>query len=167
MGSVELIYLSSTNLASVELVGPYCDTVPRAWGQLFDWLTRSQNHEKPGRGYGLAFDDPRAVPAAACRYMAGVVIPAGWKACDKNIVNQYRFSGGAYAWRQHRGDYGHMGGVVSSVREDWLPANGLMLDAARPVVTIYYDDPRLVPGEHQFADICVPVQQDRRIKPRT
>jgi DNA gyrase inhibitor GyrI len=89
--------------------------------------------------------------------MAGVAVPDGWHTSDRNLVSLFSFRGGAYAWRQHRGAYGSMGATVSRVRSEWMPANGLEIDAERPVVTIYYDDPRVVPRESQIADICVPV----------
>ena len=44
------------------------------------------------------------------------------------------------------------------MRDTWLPEHGLSLDAGRPLITIFYDDPMVVPSGQRKYDICLPIR---------
>jgi len=166
MNQARVIYLKPSELAAVTLRGAYKDTVAHAWDQLFSWLEHGAHHEKPGRGYGLAYDDPRQVPADVCRYSAGVHVPKNWQMGDFAFVSRQTFAGGAYLFYRNRGYYSEMGSIISALRDFWVPKNGLCFDPSRPVATFYHDDPRFTRPEERVADLCIPVLGERRAKPR-
>ena len=41
-----------------------------------------------------------------------------------------------------------------------IEASGLHVDPRRPLIEIYFDNPRVVPAEKQRIDICMPVAVD-------
>ena len=166
MPKTRVIFIKPIALAAVHIVGPYKDTVPKAWKKIFDWLDTSQNHAHPEQGYGMTLDDPRAVPADQLRYVASVPVPARWKEQDSEVVSRLNFDGGTFARITNHGPYDQIGQVISRFRDEWVPSNGLVFDRTQPLLTVYKSDTRKVAPADQVADICLPVFADRRSKPR-
>lgn len=167
MKQARVIYLEPTELAAVTACGAYQHTVADAWNQLFTWLAHGGHHEKPGRGYGLAYDDPRRVAAEQCRYCAGVRVPRSWQRGDSAFVTRQRFAGGPYLFYRNRGYYSEMGSIISVLRDFWVPKSGLCFDPSRPIATFYHDDPHSTRPEERVADLCIPVLGERRATQRT
>ncbi len=145
-------------------MGPYVETVPRAWEIVFKWLDQRSHHQKMGTGYGLAHDDPHQVHDDECRYFAGVPVPAEWEDDDEKFVQRIPFSGGAFVVREFGGVYPEMGQIIRDMYGLWVPERGITKDAGRPIVTLYYDDPRNKPAKDLVADVCVPVHFESNIK---
>lgn len=166
MSKAQVIFLKPAILAAVKLVGPYQTTVPKAWSTIFDWMDLTKPDPKPDHGYGLTFDDPRKVSEPDLRYVAGVVVPSHWESCPTNKVAGQRFDGGTFLRTRIVGPYTNVGRMISSLRDQWIPKNGLVFDQKQPVLTIYRSDTRYVAPEDHVADVCLPVFADRRSEPR-
>jgi len=166
MSKAQVIFLKPANLAVVQLFGPYSETAQQAWTKIFAWLDHTKPEPKPDHGYGLSFGDPRKVANEKLRYIAGVVVPSNWVACDSNMVSSLRFDGGTFLRTRVIGPYTKIGLSISDLRDKWIPKNGLVLDQNQPVLTIYRSDTRLVAPEDCVADVCLPVFADRRSEPR-
>ena len=166
MSRAQVIFLKPAVLAAATLTGPYKETVPKAWNIIFNLMDQGKIDPLPDHGYGLTFDDPRKVAQSDLRYAAGVVVPANWNSCDTNTVTPLPFVGGTFLRTRVTGPYSNTGQVISKIRDQWIPKNGLVFDRAQPVLTIYRSDVRHVAPEEQIADVCLPVFADRRRKPR-
>lgn len=166
MSKAQVIFLKPAILAAVQHIGPYHDTVPKAWAEIFDWIDHTKPNPAPDHGYGLTYDDPRKVPESELRYVAGVVVPPNWEACPSNKVTGLRFDGGTFLRNRIKGPYTNVGQMISSLRDQWIPKNGLVFDQKKPVLTIYRSDTRQVAPDDCVADVCLPVFADRRNKPR-
>ncbi|MBU1212718.1 MAG: GyrI-like domain-containing protein [Alphaproteobacteria bacterium] len=153
----KVVYLKPTWLAGVHGYGPYDETVPVAWRKIFDWLDSGMHFEMPEQGFGLTYDDPRAVATDRLRYVAGVEVPSSWRPPEGCPVSRVPFQGGSYAVVPHHGPYTAVGEVISNYRNEWVPRLGLCLDATRPLLTIYRSDSRVAKPEDQVADICLPI----------
>lgn len=159
-------FLPPVKLAFVSVRGPYSRSVGEAWSHMFDWLEKRGHMESPGTGYGLAHDDPQTTLSSKIRYDAGVPIPATWRDGDEEFAHLRTFKGGSYTVQRYVGPYTNIGGMVSATRRELLPRTGLVLDKSRPLLCIYYSDPRLIGPAEQQTDVCLPVMTERRAKPR-
>jgi DNA gyrase inhibitor GyrI len=159
-------FIPPVKLAYLRVCGPYAQSSTAAWHAMIAWLEERKHQLRPVRGYGLAHDDPRNVPTGELRYDAAVRLPATWAAVDELTMRVCTFDGGSYAVRRYRGSYEDVGAAVSDAREKWLPNEGLFIDPARPVLSIFHDDPRTTPQHAQRTDICMPVSPERRLAPR-
>lgn len=153
-----VLYIPSTPIAFVREVGPYGRSSSRAWKRMLAWLDERGHIETAGRGYGLAHDNPHVTDESRLRYDAGVPLPATWHESDSAYVSRGTLPGGIYAVRTLRGDYANASTIISEVRDIWMPKSGLVIDPGRPVLAVYFDDPRSTPSESQSAQICLPVQ---------
>lgn len=166
MAKTQVIFLKPANLAAVQVIGPYGETAPKAWANIFKWLDYSKPDPKPDHGYGLTFGDPRKVADKELRYIAGVVAPSNWVSCESNLVSGWRFDGGTFLRTRVVGPYSDIGKVISGLRDKWIPKNGLVLNRKQPILTIYRSDTRTVEPAECVADVCLPVFADRRNEPR-
>lgn len=162
----QVIFLKPAIFAAVQATGPYSETVAKSWGKIFDWLDDTKPDPMPDRGFGLTFDDPRTVAASDLRYAAGVTMPSNWSAPETGDIGPLKFGGGSFLRTRVVGPYTNTGKVISALRDQWIPKNGLVLDRCQPVLTIYLSDTRYVDPDDQVADVCLPVFADRRSKPR-
>ena len=64
--------------------------------------------------------------------------------------------GGAYARRRHSGS-DLLRSTIASLRDDWVPSQGLHVDPRRPFIEIYCDNPIVVAAEARKIDVCIPV----------
>lgn len=159
-------FIPPVKLAFMSVRGPYSRSVGEAWTQMFDWLDKRGHMKSPGIGYGLAHDDPQTTLSSKIRYDAGVPIPTTWTEDDGTFAQIRTFRGGSYTVQRYVGAYEAIGKMISQIRREVLPRSGLVLDKTRPLLCIYYSDPRhFGPGE-QETDVCLPVITDRRAKPR-
>lgn len=152
------VYLRPLNVTFIRVQGPYATAAAEAWERVFHWLDKSGTRRAAGCGYGLMLDDPRTTPAGKCRYDACIEMLDDYHDIISRDFGFRRLPGGAYARRRHVGPAnGGITGVVSSLREEWAPQNGLLIDTKRPVIEIYLDDPAKIAAEKRRVDICLPV----------
>lgn len=155
-----LLYLRPIRLVHVRETGRYCDTIPKAWTQLFQWLDANGLKASLGRGYGLAHDNPAFAGGQNCRYDACVEIRSNVEDKAFRDLSVRTLPGGAYACRRLSGSYDLMRAAVQNVHSEFVPLPGLCFDKSRPVVSIYVDNPNYFVAGDLRADICVPVIAD-------
>lgn len=154
---LNFVYLRPSQLVGFRKVGPYQETAPQAWKQMFDWLDRNNLRGHVQRGFGMAFDDPRVTAADKCRYMACIDMPEALPASAWDDMMPQNLPGGAYARHRHVGDHGNISGVIRTIREEWSNRTGVVLAKGRPLVEIYLDDPKFCDPEKLRTDLCIPV----------
>lgn len=151
------VYLRPLNVAAVRAKGPYAQSAAKAWGEMFDWLKHSGLIRQIGTGYGLLLDDPRAVAPANCRYEACVELVEEARRGLPESFSVRRLPGGAYARQRHTGGIVGLSHTISTMRNEWVPGQGVVIDSRRPVIEIYLDNPDVVAIEKQRIDVCMPV----------
>lgn len=151
------VYLRPLQVAFVRAQGPYATASQEAWGKVLNWLDDTGLRGKVGVGWGLLLDHPKVVPPEKCRYDACIEIPEGYEDRVTAVFNFRRLPGGAFARQRHVGSIAGLPPVIASLRDDWAPRHGVMLDAKRPVIEIYLDDPKFVVEEKRRVDVCLPV----------
>jgi len=154
--SAGYVYLRPLQLVAVRAQGPYLPSSRKAWSQILEWREKTNLQKKIRRGFGLMLDDPRTVPQEECRYDACVELTPEIEDLVPEQFVRTRLPGGAFAQRQHLGIVG-LGDAISSLRDGWVPSQGLMVDPRRPFVEIHLDDPTVVPLDQHRIHICVPV----------
>lgn len=159
-------FIPPVRLAFMSVRGPYAKSVGEAWQQMFHWLDERGHMRSPGLGYGLAHDDPQTTLSSKIRYDAGVPVPETFREGDEAFVHVRTFRGGSYTSQRYVGPYDTVGKMISVTRRDVLPRSGLVLDRSRPILCIYYSDPRVVGPEAHETDVCLPVMAERRASPR-
>lgn len=152
-----LVYVRPVEVVFVRARGAYADAVNRAWGRMFSWMDANGLGAEVDIGYGLAHDNPRTMPPELCRYDACIPVP---DTVPREVLMQLqhmKLPSGVYARDLLLRSYDRMGTVLASIRDEWVPRHGLSVDARRPVVTIYRNNPRYCPPEMLKADICLPI----------
>lgn len=162
----KVIFLKPCKLAVVSAVGPYRISERDAWQELFEWLDSGNHHEPNGLGFGLSYDMSVGQSDNICKYIAGVRVPKTWKESDCENMRLHAFAGGPYLMRTNVATYQQMAGVLSEIEEQWTPKSGVYFDQTRPVVSLYRHDPRTTPFAQQQADVCLPLEIERRMMPR-
>src|SRR5205814_8357681 len=94
--SLRIKELPLYRVAYMRYVGPYgAQGIPELWQRLEKW-TRAHRLDMPERiTLGVAYDNPNAVAPDRCRYYAGTVVPADFRA-DRQ-VDVAEGGGGPYA----------------------------------------------------------------------
>lgn len=129
-----------------------------AWDEMLNWLSESGLIETTSLGYGLLHDDPRQVEAEDCRYDACVEVPVEHFNAAPEYFSMRHLPGGAYSRRRHKGAPNDLGSAIVEMRDSWLSQHDLALDRSRPIITIFCDNPLIVPESQQKIDICAPVK---------
>jgi len=158
-GSVRtgLVYLRPVRVAFARVRGPYAASAPEAWAKIFDWLDARNGRREVTRGFGLAHDDPRIVAKENLRYDACVEMPPDLELQACRTFGVQMLPGGAYARQRYVGPHSGIRQEFHDMRTNWAPARGLALDARRPFIEIYLDDPTRCPPEKLRTDLCIPV----------
>jgi AraC family transcriptional regulator len=155
--STQFVYLRPIHVVAVRARGPYASSAKAAWQQMFTWLSEAGFSGQSSTGYGLLLDDPRKVTAEKRRYEACIELIEDARSLVPESFFIRRLPGGAYARHRHVGGVAGLPSAISSIRDDWVPGEGIVMDSRRPVIEIYLDDPERVPAERQRIDLCVPV----------
>ena len=151
-----IVYLRPVNVIAACARGPYATSVAKAWDLMSDWLRASGARDDVTLRYGLLLDDPRVTAPSECRYEACIPLPSMHGPLPPNFSVK-RLPYGAYARAHHVGGKIGIARTISTLRADWTPQHGLILDSFRPVIEIYLDNPFNGPGEPQRIDVCLPV----------
>ena len=157
MASIGMVYLRPVQVVYFRVTGPYATSSEKAWGEMFGWLDRHGLRQQTGRGYGLQRDNPRQVGHDACRYDACVEVPDSIDVSTLESVLMQKLPGGAYARQRHVGSYDEVRHVIVGLRDHWMSSNNLVVDARRPLVTIYLSNPDITDKLQLKADVCLPV----------
>lgn len=158
--NTNLVYLRPLRVAYVRSVGPYAQSSHEAWDRLFAWLSDNGLHAVPGCGYGLLLDNHLLTNPAECRYDACVEISSMPESRAEGSLQTRKLPGGAYIRDRHVGSYELMREKTLAVRNGWSHESNLVLDARRPLVQIFLDDPRRGNIAELRSDVCVPVIAD-------
>ncbi len=157
MARTGLVYLRPISVIFFRAEGPYRTSSAEAWSNMLRWLDSHGLRARTPRGYGLSRDNPRIVPAEKCRYDACIELPTDIDVSRLGHFEIQKLPGGAYARQRHVGCYSNIRTELSEMRDRWAPQQGLALDARRPLVTIFLNDPKHTPEEQLKADVCLPV----------
>lgn len=153
----KLIYLPATRLAFTTGRGSYADAALMAWARLGDWIGASRRDTDDVRCIGFANgltpqDDGREV-----LYYAGVVLhdQLTWKLEPEIGVQQLQ--GGTYESFHIAGSHSNARLLFQNTYRDWLPREGLLPDANRPVLELYREPGPAVAAADGGVDFCIPV----------
>lgn len=151
------VYLRPSQLVGFRVVGPYQESAREAWAKMFGWLDQNGLRGTVKRGYGMAFDDPRHVPAERCRYQACIDLIDEMPLSAWTEMMPQSLPGGAYVRHRHFGSHDTISNVIRDMRETWCGNHGVVLARNRPLVEIYLDDPKFCSTEKLRTDLCLPV----------
>jgi DNA gyrase inhibitor GyrI len=152
------VYLRPVPVMFVRTTGPYGKSADQAWDQMLNWLTENGLRDSTKNGYGLMHDDPRTVPVEQCRYDACAEVPSEMFNAAPDHFSMCYLPGGAFSRKRHKGMQKDLGPAIVEMRDSWLPQHDLALDSNRPMITIFYDDPLIVPDGKRRIDICAPIK---------
>jgi len=106
-------------------------------------------------GYGVCLDDPKITLASECRYDAAVEVRT--EIALPGESQTMTIPGGRYAVTSFRGTVEQIGDAWDAMLRDWMPRNGMQLDA-RPVFEYYPAGASVDPRTGLFScDITIPV----------
>ncbi|MCB1519524.1 MAG: GyrI-like domain-containing protein [Hyphomicrobiaceae bacterium] len=151
------VYLRPTQLIYFRCHGNYAEASAKAWRMMFTWMEKQRLRGVVDRGYGLAHDDPRVVPAAKCRYDACIEMTSAIRPAALDGLGHQRLPSGAYARKRHVGSHDGLADALRHMRSTWSSRHGLEVSPTRPVVELYLDDPMYVRPERLRTDICLPI----------
>jgi AraC family transcriptional regulator len=151
------VYLRPLRVIYVRSVGAYPTSSSQSWERMLAWLDEAGLRRTLVCGYGLARDDPHLVAPDKCRYDACIEMPVMLPVPLPTDFGVQRLPGGAYKRQRHVGSYRTIREALYRVRGELPLSDGLAVDAQRPLVAIYLDDPMECPEERLRADLCVPV----------
>src|SRR5262245_38745811 len=141
----------------VRAMGPYGSAAREAWGRMNAWLDSRRARQLAKQGLGYFRDNPRLVEAELLRYDACVPMMFGLDADPAAVVHRQTLPGGAYAVHTHTGAYAEAGELFSRLHSDVIPKRGLTVDASRPFLAVYLNDPAVTREMHRRTELCVPV----------
>lgn len=151
------VYLRPQRLIYVRAVGAYETAVPEAWEQLLGWVDKNGFSSLVESWYGLARD-----PAGAeCRYDACVPVDPMFEDRALRELGMTSLPNGAYVRQKFRGKYADLVGTFSGFYSSFPASGDATLDVRRPMVSIYFKDPRTAGDGDLRAEICVPVSAER------
>ncbi len=152
--SVEVVSLSPFRLLAVRNVGDYAE-LNTVYARLFDLVLASVPPEDLLGIYGVPYDDPRHVPAEACRCDCALAIPDDAAAAVGDLM-EMTLGGGSYVRARHLGDYD---AIHPTIDLAYAGAIGLhdCAFADGPLFIHYLDDPEEVAEADLRSDIYLPV----------
>lgn len=151
------LYLRPTELIAFRACGPYGTAAPDAWERMFRWMGQYGLRGVVNRGYGMAHDDPRVVPAENCRYDACIEVQRHLPPGATDQLVRTTLPGGPYARYRFTGPHTELGNVARRLRDEWTGRHGLGIANDRPMVEVYLDDPATCEPRRLRTDICMPV----------
>lgn len=151
------VYFRPVQIGYVRAFGAYNVAVPEAWRQLDAWFKAREFDISRVTRYGLAYDDPQIVETEKLRYDACVEVPPHLFGEAGEELRLGKLPAGAFARKRYVGPSDGIGAAISSLREQWNKASDVVLDARRPLLTVYLNNSRVLQSDDLKADLCVPV----------
>ncbi|MCB9833400.1 MAG: GyrI-like domain-containing protein [Planctomycetes bacterium] len=152
----EITTRAETRVAYVRHVGPYQDCKP-AFEQLCAWAGPRGLFGPATRIMGMAWDDPREVPAEKLRFDACMTVAESVEASEGVEVRTE--PAGLYAKTVHLGPYEKLAATYESLMTDFIPAHDVAMDCERPSIEVYLSDPRTTPPEQLRTEVWFPVKK--------
>lgn len=147
-GPVRVEERPELRLAVADHQGSYMD-IGRAFARVVDRMGAQ------GSRVAIYDDDPDAVPEAALRSTAGVVV--GPEAEAPEDLRSRVVLAGRYAVMRYTGPYSAMHAAYLRLYGQWLPASG-QEPRNHPVVEEYLTDPATTPPTRAVTDILLPLR---------
>ncbi len=157
----QLIYHRPAKVACLRVSGPYCTSVPTAWGAMRSWALDRKLYAKVKRAFGMSLDDPSMTDERDIRYIACLEFypdAVGCRHSDRaRAIFEKTIPGGVYATFAHEGDHVGIGKKFSQIRREWIAKAHLAIDIERPFLEIYNTAGRKTDSANYSATLAVPV----------
>lgn len=157
---IRFVYLRPTPVLHYRAIGPYDRSVKDAWGTMLGWLDAGDLRKFGPRAYGIIHDCSRSTDAATLRYDACVELVPGLRADPELGIRRRVTPGGAYAQGFLKGCYGQISDGFRYMCSQWAEAEQLRVDASRPLMEIYLNDPAKTPKSEWLTQLCVPIRTE-------
>lgn len=149
--------LETFNLICSAGLGPYPQSAPQAWDQLFTSLKKLKDIT-PKQLIGFGMDDPFLTPAQLTRYVATAAYEGEFDEQPDLNLFKMEIKAGKYAIYTMKGPYQNMPVEFAKMRNEWLAGSNEELDCSRPWLEIYLNDPFEVPEEEYLTDLHIPLK---------
>jgi AraC family transcriptional regulator len=153
MYSVEIVKRPQRRVVGISQRGPY-NQIGGAFGRLAAELGERGLWAEAIEFLGVYFDDPREVPAADLRSIAGIAVRRGLALPEG--FDEAKVQGGQHAVLHHFGPYDSLPAAWAWLYEQWLPHSGLA-GRSGAACEIYLNAPGEMEAAALATDICVPV----------
>ncbi len=154
---VRIETLEAFNIIYSAGLGPYPQSAPKAWDQLFSGL-KNLKDITPKQIIGFGMDDPFLTPAPLTRYVAGTTYDGDFKDTPDLNLHKMEIKSGKYAIHTMKGPYHNMPAKFAKLRNEWLANSNEELDCSRPWIEIYLNDPFQVPEDQYLTDLHLPLK---------
>lgn len=154
---VRIENLEAFNIIYAVGLGPYLQSAPKAWDQLFSGLKNLEGIT-PKQIIDFGMDDPFITPGPLTRYVASTTYEGNFE--DNPDLNLFKMEikTGKYAIHTMKGPYNNMPAEFAKLRNEWLPSSNEELDCTRPLLEIYLNDPFAIPEEEYLTDLHIPLK---------
>jgi AraC family transcriptional regulator len=154
---IDYVYIRPVEVFYFRALGPYKSSAAAAWNGMLAWLDGHGLRASIRRGYGIINDDPAKTPPHLRRYDACIETMVDVDVEPASGIGRRAVPGGAYVVHRHIGRHRTIGAGFSYIRRKWVPGHGLEIDARRPHLEVYLNDPATTPARQLMTDLCVPV----------
>jgi AraC family transcriptional regulator len=160
---INFVYMRPTPVLYFGAIGPYEESIARAWKKMLSWLEARNLRRATPRGFGIIHDHCESIAPPLRRYDACVELLPGFAADPSCGIVRKVTPSGAYAQFNLSGCHGQIAESFRQIREQWSDADALAIDETRPCLEIYLNDPATTPREELLTQLCVPVCTTLRI----
>jgi AraC family transcriptional regulator len=160
---INFVYMRPTPVLFFGAVGPYEESIARAWGKMLSWLETHNLRRATPRGFGIIHDHSGAIAPPLRRYDACVELLPGFSADPPSGIVRKVTPSGAYAQFNLKGCHGQIGDSFRRIRDQWSEADALVIDETRPYMQIFLNDPAATPREELLTQLCVPVRTTLKV----
>ena len=157
------VYMRPTPVLYYGAIGPYEESIGRAWGTLLSWLEAHNLRRTAPRGFGIIHDHCGSIAPPLRRYDACVELLPGFSPDPTSGIVRKVTPSGAYAQVNLKGCHGQIAECFRRLREHWSEADTLVIDETRPYMKIFLNDPAVTPREELLTQLCIPVRTTLRI----
>lgn len=160
---INFVYMRPTPVLYFGAIGPYEESIGRAWDRMLSWLEAHNLRSAAPRGYGIIHDHCGAIAPPLRRYDACVELLPGFSPDPTSGIVRKVTPSGAYAQVNLKGCHRQIADRFRRLREQWSADDTLVIDETRPYLEIFLNDPAATPREELLTQLCVPVRTTLRI----
>jgi AraC family transcriptional regulator len=160
---INFVYMRPTPVLYFGAIGPYEESIGRAWDRMLSWLEAHNLRSAAPRGYGIIHDHCGAIAPPLRRYDACVELLPGFSPDPTSGIVRKVTPSGAYAQVNLKGCHRQIADRFRRLREQWSADDTLVIDETRPYMEIFLNDPAATPREELLTQLCVPVRTTLRI----
>ena len=157
------VYMRPTPVLYFGAIGPYEESIRRAWDTMLSWLEAHNLRHAAPRGFGIIHDHCGSIAPPLRRYDACVELLPGFSPDPSSGIVRKVTPSGAYAQVNLKGCHGQIAECFRRLREQWSEADTLVIDETRPYMEIFLNDPAATPREELLTQLCIPVRTTLRI----